>query len=90
MKLGNPSFHFKVKDGSIIAALGGALSLYLGISIAMAFEVVEFLVDVVVNVYVYGCGKKSKSRRKSIKSEKAGAVSPTGSSTMDKKWMAPA
>ena len=29
------------EDGSYISALGGAISLYLGISIAMVFEVIE-------------------------------------------------
>ena len=28
----------------------------------MAFEVVEFLVDVVVNIYVHACGRKRKTK----------------------------
>ena len=38
------------------------MSLYLGISIAMAFEVLEFFVDVFVNVYVHVFGKKSNKK----------------------------
>ena len=32
-------------DGSYMSALGGAISLYLGISLAMVFEVLELIVD---------------------------------------------
>lgn len=31
----------------IVAALGGALSLYLGIAIAMVFEFIELLFDII-------------------------------------------
>jgi len=33
--------------------MGGALSLYLGISIAMFFEILQFLVDVILDVSKY-------------------------------------
>ena len=34
-------------------AIGGALSLFLGISLSMIFEVLEFLVDMVINLVKY-------------------------------------
>ena len=34
-------------------AIGGALSLFLGISLSMIFEVLEFLVDLVINLVKY-------------------------------------
>ena len=47
-------------DGSYMSALGGAVSLYLGISLAMMFEVLELIVDVVVNFFAAKFGNKSK------------------------------
>ena len=35
---------------ALLYALGGALSLFLGISLAMVFEIVEFVVDIVINL----------------------------------------
>ncbi len=35
----------------MVSSLGGALSLYLGISVAMLFEVVEFGVDLLIGVF---------------------------------------
>lgn len=52
----------------MVSALGGALSLYLGISIAMFFEVLELFVDIFLNFGLYfaqgrdGKGLKEKSR----------------------------
>ncbi len=37
-------------DGSFMSSLGGALSLYLGIAIATVFEVLEFFLDLGINV----------------------------------------
>lgn len=50
----------------MISALGGALSLYLGISVVMAIEFLEFLIDVILNVYSFGIrGKKVKNQESS-------------------------
>ena len=38
----------------LLSGLGGALSLYMGIAIIMAFEVVELLVDLTVNLWWNG------------------------------------
>ncbi len=40
-------------SNEFISALGGALSLYLGISIAMVFELVEFFSGLMANTYAY-------------------------------------
>jgi len=37
----------------LLASLGGALSLYLGVAIIMVFELVELAVDLVLNVWNY-------------------------------------
>ena len=42
-----------------MSALGGAISLYLGISFAMVFEVIELIVDFFTNCFTY---KKIKSK----------------------------
>jgi hypothetical protein len=42
-----------VFSSEYISALGGALSLYLGISIAMFFELMEFFINLGLNVYLY-------------------------------------
>jgi hypothetical protein len=42
----------------VISSLGGALSLYLGISVSMLFEVVEFGVDLVIGVFRHCNGGK--------------------------------
>ena len=39
-------------DGSYISAMGGAISLYLGISIAMVFEVIELIIDFFINCFM--------------------------------------
>ena len=49
-------------DSSFITALGGALSLFLGISLSMVFEVFEFLIDLGINVCFYF--SKSKPEKK--------------------------
>ncbi len=41
-------------DGSFFSALGGALSLYLGIALAMIFEIIELFIDFGVNLCRYG------------------------------------
>ena len=35
---------------ALLYALGGALSLFLGISLAMVFEIVELIIDIVINL----------------------------------------
>ena len=42
---------------TIIYALGGAMSLYLGISLVMIFEVFEWLIDTMINLI---CKKNGK------------------------------
>jgi hypothetical protein len=64
---------FQLTDGSFISALGGALSLYLGISIAMVFEFIELLIDFFINAWNRknkdeddnDDDKKNRSRKKS-------------------------
>ena len=36
---------------TIISSLGGALSLYLGISLVMIFEIIELLIDLAGNIF---------------------------------------
>ena len=38
---------------TIMSALGGSLSLYLGISVSMMFEVLEFLVDILISLFSF-------------------------------------
>ncbi|CAL4121688.1 unnamed protein product, partial [Meganyctiphanes norvegica] len=46
----------------IVSSLGGALSLYLGISIILVFEVLEFLIYLIINTGLYCVGNyQSKS-----------------------------
>ena len=45
----------------LVSALGGSLSLYLGISLSMVFEVLEFIVDVVIGLF-QSCPKKNNVR----------------------------
>ena len=42
--------------GSMIAALGGSMSLYLGISISMLFEVFELLIDIFIAIFMFCAG----------------------------------
>ena len=46
-----------VKGSSMMSGLGGILSLYLGISIAMVFEILEFLLDLLGNFLNWTQGK---------------------------------
>ena len=48
---------------TLIYALGGALSLFLGISLAMVFEVVEFLVDIVINLAKHFSSPRPKQNK---------------------------
>ena len=41
----------QISDGSYMSALGGAISLYLGISFAMVFEVIELIIDFFINCF---------------------------------------
>jgi hypothetical protein len=45
------SHGFQWEDGSFMSALGGALSLYLGIALAMIFEIIELFIDFFFNLY---------------------------------------
>lgn len=42
---------------SVVSSLGGALSLYLGISVAMLFEVLEFGIDILIGLLPF-CNKR--------------------------------
>ena len=44
--------------GSFWSSLGGALSLCLGVSFAMLFEVVEILIDLLANIVNYVMGRE--------------------------------
>ena len=44
-----------------IYAIGGAVSLYLGISIAMIFEVFELAIDWLINLFLYCSGRWRKT-----------------------------
>ena len=48
----------KYNAEGFFAALGGALSFYIGIAIIMAFEIVEFFYDLFMNVWIFHNGKK--------------------------------
>jgi hypothetical protein len=59
-----PSPSMQLSNGSLISALGGALSLYLGISIAMFFEVIEIIIDFLINIANDGNKKNVKKTKK--------------------------
>ena len=44
--------YFQWYSNAFISALGGALSLFLGISLSMVFEVIELIIDVILNFCV--------------------------------------
>ena len=44
----SPTYQFA--DGSLMSSLGGAMSLYLGIALAMIFEVIELFIDFIINM----------------------------------------
>ena len=46
----SPSYQFA--DGSLMSSLGGAISLYLGIALAMIFEVIELIIDFFINCFM--------------------------------------
>ena len=50
-----------------IYAIGGAISLYLGMSISMGFEVLEFIIDCILNVSV-NCSKNKNKKSPFYKS----------------------
>ena len=58
-----PYFLFQWYSNSFISALGGALSLFLGISLSMIFEIVELIIDIVLNIglYLYWSSPKGKA-----------------------------
>ena len=42
-----------IQPSALVSNIGGALSLYLGIAIIMAFELVELLWDILAALFVY-------------------------------------
>ena len=44
---------FPLQLQSLFGALGGGLSLYLGVAVVMLFEVIELLIDL---AFVFVCG----------------------------------
>ncbi len=49
---------------AFMSALGGALSLYLGLNIAMVIEVAEFVAEMAANLLRYGVtGKMPQEKR---------------------------
>lgn len=50
----------KYTDESYFAALGGALSFYIGLAIFIVFELLEFFYDVFINVWRHVNGHKGK------------------------------
>ncbi len=64
---------FQWYSSEFISALGGALSLYLGISLAMFFELVEFFLELNLNIYRYIFkGKRSvKKKREEVRGKNA-------------------
>lgn len=61
-------------QSTFITALGGALSLFLGISLSMVFEVIEFLIDLCLNFFAYFSkskpAKSGKPKNEPLKSKK--------------------
>ena len=39
-------------------AIGGAMALYLGISLSMLFEIIELFLDIMINLFRFWVGKK--------------------------------
>ncbi len=62
---------FQIEDGSILSAIGGAFSLYLGISIAMVFEILELLFDL-----AYNCFKRRKTGSASARTRLISPMEP--------------
>ena len=56
----SPTYDFTSK----LYAIGGAISLFLGISLSMVFEVFELLIDLVVNLTCYHSPPKRKKSKK--------------------------
>ena len=48
---------YAVKDGSLFSALGGCLSLWLGISFCNLFEIVELVFDLIGNFINWMSGR---------------------------------
>ena len=46
----------------LLPNIGGTLSLFLGIAVIMAFEIIELLWDLVVAMFNYCTGIKSKKK----------------------------
>jgi hypothetical protein len=41
----------------MVSAVGGSLSLYLGISVSMMFEVLEFFMDILIALFAFCSGR---------------------------------
>ena len=57
-RVGESAVYDSLFSSTFVAALGGALSLFLGISLSMVFEVFEFVIDLMLNLCLY-CAKES-------------------------------
>ena len=57
----NIDFYFFQPD-SLVSNVGGALSLYLGIAIIMAFELVELFWDILVALFSHCANSKPKKQ----------------------------
>ena len=47
------AYTFQLTGSAFLAAFGGALALFLGLSFAMMLEVVEFIIDLGFNIFLY-------------------------------------
>ena len=52
---------------AVIYAVGGSISLFLGISIAMIFEVFELMLDCLINLFFHCSGSQEKKKSALLK-----------------------
>ena len=60
MKTAVCNIFFSQQITALTGAIGGSLSLYLGISVAMMFEVFEFIVDIFLALFTFCVIKRSR------------------------------
>ncbi len=60
----------KYTGESLFAALGGALSFYLGVAIVLFFEIVELAVFIVLNVWAGKTGDPATDAKNAVKAER--------------------
>lgn len=48
-------------DPNFVSAFGGALGLFLGISLVSAIEIFEFVLDLIINLCIF-CGRSKKKK----------------------------